>query len=110
MGQAGSPVKALSVMQPYASGIANGKKLIEWRTWSTSHRGPILIVSGKRGSGDGPRGVALAIVELVSCTWNEERQCYAWKLRVVRKVPQVPVTGRVRLFEVDLRSLGIPQD
>jgi len=41
-------MKGLTVIQPWAWLIANGKKLIETRTWSTDYRGPLLIHAGKR--------------------------------------------------------------
>jgi hypothetical protein len=40
-------VKALTVQQPWAWAIAKGYKLIENRTWSTPHRGPLAIHAGK---------------------------------------------------------------
>jgi hypothetical protein len=36
-------MKCLSLWQPWASLIAVGAKLIETRSWSTSHRGPVAI-------------------------------------------------------------------
>jgi len=36
-------MKAIAVRQPYAWLIVNGYKDIENRTWSTKHRGPLLI-------------------------------------------------------------------
>lgn len=36
-------MKALSIIEPYASLIAEGKKHIETRSWRTSYRGPLLI-------------------------------------------------------------------
>ena len=42
--------KALSVWEPWASLIARGKKTIEMRSWSTPHRGPLIICSAKNKS------------------------------------------------------------
>jgi hypothetical protein len=39
-------MKALSVLNPYPALIANSQKLYEIRSWSTKHRGPLLICSG----------------------------------------------------------------
>ena len=36
-------MKALSIIEPYASLIAYGLKRIETRSWATKYRGPILI-------------------------------------------------------------------
>jgi hypothetical protein len=45
-------VKALSVMQPWASLIACGAKRYETRSWATSYRGPLAI----HASAGFPRG------------------------------------------------------
>lgn len=42
-----SPLRALTVQQPWAWAIAAGKKPVENRTWPTSHRGEIAIHAGK---------------------------------------------------------------
>jgi hypothetical protein len=41
-------MKALTILQPWAWLIVQGGKNIENRTWSTGHRGPLLIHAGKR--------------------------------------------------------------
>lgn len=38
-------MKALSIRQPHADNILDGKKTIELRSWNTKHRGPFLIHS-----------------------------------------------------------------
>jgi hypothetical protein len=43
-------MKALSVMQPWATLIALGAKRIETRSWSTSYRGPLAIHASSRMS------------------------------------------------------------
>lgn len=40
-------MKALSIMQPHAELIRNGKKVIETRSWGTNYRGEILIHASK---------------------------------------------------------------
>lgn len=45
-------MKSLSVKQPWAWAIMHGK-LVENRTWTTSHRGPIAIHAGKGWDRDG---------------------------------------------------------
>lgn len=44
------PIKALSVIQPWAWLIIFGGKTIENRTWRTHYRGPLLIHAGGRKS------------------------------------------------------------
>jgi activating signal cointegrator 1 len=83
-------MKALTIHQPWASLECRGLKGTETRGWSTSYRGPLLIHAGLRWDrylqerqrelhgyltrcggiglpGELPRGVALAICELVDC-------------------------------------------
>lgn len=41
-------MKAISILQPWASLIAAGHKTIETRSWRTDHRGLLAIHAGKR--------------------------------------------------------------
>lgn len=41
-------MKALTIIQPWASLIALGEKKIETRSWRINYRGPILIHAGKK--------------------------------------------------------------
>jgi len=92
-------MKALVVRQPYAEQIMAGEKSIEYRTWRTSHRGPLLIVASKRPIIDGlPIGVAVGIVELVDITG--EPGDYRWHLANPRRIDPFPVRGRLRMMEV----------
>ena len=93
-------MKALSLMQPWATLIAQGAKRIETRSWSTSYRGPLAIHASKglpgwvadavrsepqftnalgdlfnphgRVLGDLPRGCIIAIAELISVKFITE--------------------------------------
>lgn len=49
-------MKALSLLQPWASLVVSGHKRIETRGWSTAYRGPLLIHASK-----GKAGAALAV-------------------------------------------------
>lgn len=78
-------MKALTILQPWASLIAAGAKKIETRSWATKYRGPIAIHAGKALPQigydmlcDGPAeeilrneiieyGKVIAIAELVDC-------------------------------------------
>ena len=44
-------MKALSVRQPWALEINDGIKNLEFRTWNTHHRGPLLISASSHDSG-----------------------------------------------------------
>lgn len=84
--------KAITVTQPFASLIAAGVKRYETRSWSTKHRGPVLIHAGKSVWGPDavrfglelhhsgllpsrlsglPRGAIIAIAELVDVVPSE---------------------------------------
>lgn len=45
-------MKAISIQQPWAWAIFNGKP-VENRKWSTAYRGPLLIHAGKKFDGPG---------------------------------------------------------
>jgi predicted transcriptional regulator len=93
-------MKALVVRQPYAEQIMAGEKSIEYRTWRTAHRGPLLIVASKRPIiGSLPVGCAVGIVELVDITG--EPGDYCWHLAKPRRIKYpFPVRGQLRIMEV----------
>lgn len=80
-----TPMKALSLWQPWASLVAAGVKIDETRHWSTDYRGPIAIHAAKTldvaGAPDHlclsvfgqfwprtlPSGVVVCIAELYDC-------------------------------------------
>jgi hypothetical protein len=122
-------IKALSVKQPYATWIAEGKKTIEIRTWRTKFRGRFLIVSSRAtdllfeeigpdnlGEGyrdDWPLGMALAEASLVDCrsmTEDDEKAAccefydgaFAWILADVKRIEPFPVKGQLSFFTVQL--------
>jgi hypothetical protein len=118
-------MKALSVRQPFADQIAIGVKTIEFRTWSTDHRGKLLICASSHDPGlwldveaDGaveqlplPCGVMLCVVKLVNIRQMtradaKDYDCefdpgtLAWELEGGYAVLPEPVTGKLHLFEV----------
>ena len=106
-------MKALSVDQPWASLIAWGEKTIEIRKWTMQYRGPLLIVSTKLPHETFPTGQALCVVELVDCRpmtkADEPAACcmiypgaMAWVLDRVFRIDPFDVTGRQRIYEVDI--------
>lgn len=58
-------MKALTVRQPYASLIALGHKLVENRSWSTLHRGPLAVHAGAAWHPAG--GTDWRVLDAVSC-------------------------------------------
>jgi activating signal cointegrator 1 len=41
-------MKAITIIQPWATLIALGEKKFETRSWATKHRGPLAIHAGKK--------------------------------------------------------------
>jgi hypothetical protein len=96
-------IPALSVKQPFASEIASGKKVAEFRSWATKYRGPLLIVSSKRPEVPGlPCGQAVAVVQLVSSRRSRKDDECRWILWHPRPIDPFPVVGRPGLFPVTL--------
>ena len=107
-------IKAISLHQPWASWIAEGKKTIETRMWPTRYRGPLLIVSTRSPKVAGyPLGKALCIVQLVNCrpmtkadedaamcNWEPGR--YAWELADIQPIEHFAVRGSQGFYEVDM--------
>lgn len=57
-------MKCLSVRQPWAWLLVNGYKDCENRTWTTRHRGPLLIHAGKAFDDAGYAWVAYTFPEI----------------------------------------------
>lgn len=108
--------KALSVKQPFASMIAQGKKTIETRTWSTEYRGDLLIVSTQKPIIPGlPSGKALCIAKLVDCRpmliedeglarFQWYRGAWAWVLEDILPIQPFGVRGRQKLYDVEIEE------
>ena len=119
----GSPMKAITIYQPWARLIANGVKTIETRTWQTRYRGPLAIHAAKKIDLDGCRlwgvytrsmlrlSAIVAIVELVDvrlCRQTDrEAACgecngrWCWILANVRPLSNpVPVSGHRKIWKV----------
>jgi len=107
--------KAISLKQPWANLIAQGKKTIETRKWTIPYRGDLVICSSKNPKIE-PAGYALCIVNLHHIEpmekSHEKRACikvypgaYSWFLRNIRPLNKlVPVKGRLGVFDLTLGS------
>lgn len=88
----GQTIKAISILQPWASLIAAEAKKIETRSWKTQYRGPLAIHASKAFSKENKDfaaiipelkgkdiycGHIIAVVNLTDCvkveSWDEER-------------------------------------
>lgn len=105
--------KAISLKQPWANLVAEGKKTIETRKWATPYRGDLLICSSKNPKIE-PAGYALCIVNLYHIEpmkkSHEKRACikvypgaYSWFLRDLRPLKKlVGVKGKLGVFDLTL--------
>ncbi|MCY4577660.1 MAG: ASCH domain-containing protein [Chloroflexi bacterium] len=102
-------MKALSLRQPWASLIADGRKTIETRTWRTHYRGPLAIHASARPHGDLPTGGIVAVAWLYDCrpmeAADEDAACiarydgaYAWLLSDVQPIGLIPCKGMLGLW------------
>jgi hypothetical protein len=110
-------MKAISLKQPWASMIRYRIKLIETRTWPTSYRGDILIVSCKKPKLGGlPTGKALCIAEIVNCRpmlksdellacCEYNKKAYSWILDNIRPIEPFDVKGALGIYEVDTSNI-----
>ena len=124
--------RALSIKQPWLNLILSGRKTIETRVWSTSHRGDLLLCASATPR-IAPFGCAVCLVELVDCRPMQPEDwaaacitpyggttpapyakkgspppavVYGWHLENLRPVAQIPVRGRQQLFPVTLPDLA----
>ncbi len=122
-------MKTLSIRQPWAELILQGRKTIELRTWQTHYRGPVLIHAGGIVEQDGcdaygidpadlTRGAIVGTVEIVEMVAFDHDSFAAlrdehldlgdwpgdvlgWRLTKPQRLPEpVPMRGRLGLFDV----------
>lgn len=105
-------MKALAIRQPFAEHIAKGKKRIEYRSWQTHYRGPLVIIaSGSLHKSSElesdkllPRSCLVCLVDLVKITGDDGN--YEWHLRNPRRLEQVRYTkSRVMTFDLEDPSI-----
>ena len=110
-------MRALTIHQPYANFIADGKKRYETRSWKTAYRGLIAIHASKNReeTAVGPFGAIVAVGRLVACRLTQNIRVsetewelgdftpgrYAWEIIGVEKLAQpVPLRGYQGLWNV----------
>lgn len=104
-------MKVLTIREPWASLILEGKKTIETRTWKTKYRGAVLLHASKKP--ESPiSGKIFAVANIVDCKTmtkdHEEKACCeiyenanSWFLDGVRAVEPIEVKGKLGLWEFD---------
>lgn len=128
-------LRALSIRQPWAEAIMNGRKSIELRSWTTSYRGALLIHAGKtrsrvrlRGSAESNlfRGGYIGLVDLIDIKlldahdWEQYRNrhlgesvwpgsvLYGWFLANPRRfATPVPAKGKLGLYVIPPELLDL---
>jgi len=101
-------MKVLSIQEPYASMILNGKKTIETRTWKTKYRGKILLHASSKPKSE-ISGKIFAIANIVDCKdmikEDEKKACCkiyknacSWFLEDVRPTALLEVNGSLGLW------------
>lgn len=128
--------RVITLKQPWASLVANGLKIYEFRNMNYSYRGKILIHAGKGIDKDAmdrvkeynldyPQSKIIAEVEIVDCIkvdkeFNEminklnspvygfkERTGYAWKLDNIKKMNiDKIINGKQGIWYIDLDNLN----
>lgn len=93
-------MKAISIIQPWASLIVNGVKDVENRMWSTSYRGPLLIHAGKKVDQDHMRAAAQTIGEAIT---SSEQVVDVFK-RLKEPLPRGGIIGVVDLVDCTMVS------
>jgi hypothetical protein len=121
-------MKALSVKQPWATLLVEGKKTIEVRSWATKHRGPLVICASASPKNvfwhdsvdDVMRlmhaGCIIGVVELVDVRLMTEEDddasagnyvdgAYAWVCSPLYFCRPDPIVGRLNLFDIQDEKL-----
>lgn len=116
-------LKALSVKQPWALALVDGVKSIEVRTWTTKHRGPLVICASASPNNFFwrdevehvhrliPSGCIMAIVDLVDCrpmtkADEDDAICdycpgaFAWVVKPIAHCRPDPIMGKLNLYDV----------
>ncbi|HEY2510270.1 MAG TPA: ASCH domain-containing protein [Polyangiaceae bacterium] len=117
-------MRALTIRQPWATLIARGEKTVELRSWSTPHRGPLLVHAGVNvdrkelrdidlRTSDMPKGVLLCVVEVLDVVratrehmrraWDPEAdpsKWFAWEIRKLYSVERRPWSGKLGFMNV----------
>ncbi len=107
-------IKSISIREPFASMIRDGKKTIETRTWKTNYKGNLLICASKYPKTEFS-GKAIAIAELYNCRKMEKgderdacckiyEKAYSLCLRNIRPIPPFHVKGKLSLFNTEIND------
>ena len=114
-------MKALSLKQPWADLIVQGKKIIETRKWRTNFRGEFYIHASKSFDKNPVTGALIGKVELVNVKEYKNKKefdedyrkhfaknfvRYGYLLRNIKRINPVPYKGKLNFFEVKTKHLN----
>lgn len=90
----------------YIMDMIEGHKTIEYRTWTTKHRGDLLMCGTAKKIAGGASGYAVAAVKITDIEWNNDDQIYEWHIAPFEKdgsylIEPIPVKGQLKLFNVN---------
>ena len=104
-------MKVLTIKEPWASMILEGKKTIETRTWKTQHRGLIFLHASKNPKSK-ISGCIFAIARILKVEPMIKRHekkalcevypnAYSWFLTDVRPIKLIKCKGKLGLWNLD---------
>ncbi len=104
-------MKVLTIKEPWASLILEGKKVIETRTWKTKYRGVVLLHASQNPKSD-ISGKIFAVANIENCLpmiRDDERlaccevypNAYSWFLSRIKPTELKEVKGKLGLWEFD---------
>ncbi len=106
-------MKALSLIQPWATLVAIGAKTVETRAWATGYRGPLAIHASKWLTATG-KIVSADVAEYLALCHDEPFRTALTRagLERVRDLPSGAIVATARLVEVvpTLDALGRVDD
>lgn len=94
-------MKALSVRGDYIMDMIAGKKKIEYRTWKTNYRGPLLMCSTANKVVCAAAGYAICVMNLTDIQYSSWEDLYYWHIKLADVIEPIHVKGRLKLFNVD---------
>jgi hypothetical protein len=106
-------MKALSLKEPWASLVLNGKKTIETRVWKTNYRGRLLLCASKNPASaiSGKAFATVTLLDIRKMTKKDEKKAcckiypgaYAWILSDITPIEPYEVKGQLGLFEIEYK-------
>lgn len=110
-------MKVLTIKEPWASLILNGKKTIETRTWKTPHRGLILLHASKypKSKISGCIFATALLKKIEPMTKKHEKKAccqiynnaYSWFLDRVMPLKLVRCRGKLGLWNLDDKEIRL---